>query len=159
MAWKAVQVRGLCFLVFLSSDSCSSAALSTDTRSPHTGHSPGLSGHRGCPGSRSRCSRNTRGPHRPSFGAALWLGCRSHRAFPFGLGRPRGAHPWQQCPTVPPRENGLWIEGDELDFMTLMGRASWMARWPGPPGHTTHFSRHGEGAQGRRPCVFFPCFK
>lgn len=65
--------------------------------------------------------------------------------------------PLAECPTAPLRENGLWIEGEELDFMTLTG-------WDGPSGLrgsqglqvTLHFSTQGREAQGRRPLFSFP---
>lgn len=74
--------------------------------------------------------------------------------FPFGLGRPRAGTPSQQRPTVPPRENGLWIEGDKLDFMTLTARGARASR--------SHYSLQQTRREGRRAggrCFSFPYFK
>lgn len=103
------------------------------------------------------------------LGAALAL------PSPLVSGRPRvRSHPWQQrlCPLpggpgqhgpdappprprLPsPRENGLWTEGDKLDFMTVTGVA---ARAWGLRDHTTHFSREtgGRGQGAGQASVFF----
>lgn len=89
---------------------------------------------------------------------------------PLVLGKPGAQpHPWQQClctsqvgvgkmapqhhsrPGLPsPPENGLWIEGEKLDFMKLTGADGGAGAGAGlsPEGlqdRTTHFSKEMEG--------------
>lgn len=122
-------------------------------------------------------------PWRQSFGAAFWLGgwlqprlqpC-PHLPLWFG-GGPGVASPlqqrlgsllgglarWPQAPSqagpAPPRENGLWIEGDKLDFMRLTSGL----RGRGLQGHTLITTETREGLGQGGPLFFFPffpCFK
>lgn len=129
--------------------SCHSITLSAGHRSPSQ-----VLMRMATPGSRSRCGRTPVGHAAPpSFGAAFWLGCHTQPTCPFGLWRPRADVPQEQRPVAPPRENGLWIEGDKLDFMTL-------TVWGGQGLQVTLLTSADTvgGAQGRRLQFFFSLF-
>lgn len=128
-------------------------AAQSDTRSPQATRWPPR-----VPGRRLHeqvCRPPAGCAHRPRLWCSISVGGRSHPAFPFGLGRPRAGSPRQQRPAAPPRENGLWIEGDKLHFMTLTGERRAGRRRP------RYLLSRRTGAQGRAAAVVFslPCLK
>lgn len=129
-------------------------AAQSDTRSPRATRWPPREFQAG--GSTSRCADPPRAaPTGPGFGAAFQLGAALIPPSPLVWGGPGRAHPWQQRPAAPPRENGLWIEGDKLHFMTLTGERRAGRRRP------RYLLSRRAGAQGRAAAVVFslPCFK
>lgn len=128
---------------------CSAGSAERGRKGAHAPPGARAPGGRGGPppgsgrGPASRCRGNRRGavPAGPGFGAAFWLGGAAPTPpSPVVRGRPAAGSPPAASPTAPPRENGLWIEGDKLDFMKPTGRP------------TTHFGG-GRGA-GRAAAVF-----